>query len=131
MILVVTHFRRTGIGRSLLAVRDNENNAAAYTVSPTRAKLIAFALSGGVAALAGGLFAAGHATQLPDYFVPEESLRVLAVSVVGGLTSVTGAVLGTIVIIGIPDRVRGQPAAAAVRERRRHADPAALLPGRL
>jgi ABC-type branched-subunit amino acid transport system ATPase component/ABC-type branched-subunit amino acid transport system permease subunit len=107
VILVVTHFRRTGIGRSLLAVRDNETNAAAYTVSPTRAKLIAFALSGGVAALAGGFFAAGHTTQLPDYFLPEESLRVLAVSVVGGLSSVTGAVLGTIVIIGIPTVFEG------------------------
>ncbi len=107
VILVVTHFRRTGIGRSLLAVRDNETNAAAYTVSPTRAKLIAFALAGGIAALAGGLFAAGHATQLPDYFGPEESLRVLAVSVVGGLSSVTGAVLGTIVIIGIPTVFEG------------------------
>ncbi|MEX1008744.1 MAG: branched-chain amino acid ABC transporter permease/ATP-binding protein [Acidimicrobiia bacterium] len=102
VILLVTHFRRTGIGRSLLAVRDNESNAAAYTVSPTRAKLIAFALSGGVAAFAGGLFAAGHTTQIPDYFTAEESIRVLAVSVVGGLSSVTGAVLGTIVIIGIP-----------------------------
>jgi ABC-type branched-subunit amino acid transport system ATPase component/ABC-type branched-subunit amino acid transport system permease subunit len=107
VIIVVTHFRRTGIGRSLLAVRDNETNAAAYTVSPTRAKLIAFALSGGVAALAGGVFAAGHTTQLPEYFVPEESLRVLAVSVVGGLSSVTGAVLGTIVIIGIPTVFEG------------------------
>jgi ABC-type branched-subunit amino acid transport system ATPase component/ABC-type branched-subunit amino acid transport system permease subunit len=107
VIVLVTHFRRTGIGRSLLAVRDNETNAAAYTVSPTRAKLIAFALSGGVAALAGGLFAAGHTTQLPEYFVPEESLRVLAVSVVGGLSSVTGAVLGTIVIIGIPTVFEG------------------------
>jgi ABC-type branched-subunit amino acid transport system ATPase component/ABC-type branched-subunit amino acid transport system permease subunit len=107
VILLVTHFRRTGIGRSLLAVRDNETNAAAYTVSPTRAKLIAFALAGGVAALAGGLFAAGHTTQLPDYFRPEESLRVLAVSVVGGLSSVTGAVLGTIVIIGIPTVFEG------------------------
>jgi ABC-type branched-subunit amino acid transport system permease subunit/ABC-type branched-subunit amino acid transport system ATPase component len=107
VILVVTHFRRTGIGRSLLAVRDNETNAAAYTVSPTRAKLIAFALSGGVAALAGGFFAAGHTTQLPDYFGPDESLRILAVSVVGGLSSVTGAVLGTIVIIGIPTVFEG------------------------
>lgn len=107
VILVVTHFRRTGIGRSLLAVRDNELNAAAYTVSPTRAKLIAFALSGGVAALAGGLFAAGHVTQLPDYFRSDESLRVLAVSVVGGLSSVTGAVIGTIVIIGLPTVFEG------------------------
>jgi ABC-type branched-subunit amino acid transport system permease subunit/ABC-type branched-subunit amino acid transport system ATPase component len=107
VIVLVTHFRRTGIGRSLLAVRDNETNAAAYTVSPTRAKLIAFALSGGVAAFAGGLFAAGHTTQIPDYFTADESIRVLAISVVGGLSSVTGAVLGTIVIVGIPTVFEG------------------------
>jgi ABC-type branched-subunit amino acid transport system permease subunit/ABC-type branched-subunit amino acid transport system ATPase component len=107
VIVLVTHFRRTGIGRSLLAVRDNETNAAAYTVSPTRAKLIAFALSGGVAAFAGGLFAAGHTTQIPDYFTADESIRVLAISVVGGLSSVTGAVLGTIVIVGVPTVFEG------------------------
>jgi len=47
--------RRSGIGRTLLAVRDNEMTASAYTISPTRAKLIAFAVSGGIGALAGGL----------------------------------------------------------------------------
>ena len=109
VILLVTHFRRPGFGRSLLAVRDNETNAAAYTVSPTRAKLIAFAISGGVAALAGGLFAAGHTTSVPDYFTPQQSLKVLAVSVVGGLTSVTGAVIGTIVVVGIPTVFEGSP----------------------
>ena len=102
VIAIVTHLRRTGIGRSLLAVRDNETNAAAYTVSPTRAKLIAFGLSGGVAAFAGGLFAAQNATMFPDYFTPAQSIRVLSVAVVGGLTSVTGAILGTIVVVAIP-----------------------------
>ena len=108
VILVVTHFRRTGIGRSLLAVRDNENNAAAYTVSPTRAKLIAFAISGGVAALRRRPVR-GRATprSSPTTSRPSESLRVLAVSVVGGLSSVTGAVLGTIVIVGIPTVFEG------------------------
>jgi ABC-type branched-subunit amino acid transport system ATPase component/ABC-type branched-subunit amino acid transport system permease subunit len=102
VIAIVSHLRRTGIGRSLLAVRDNDNNAAAYTVSATRMKLIAFAVSGGVAAFAGALFAARNATMVPDYFTPTQSIRVLAVSVVGGLSSVTGAILGTLVIVGIP-----------------------------
>ena len=102
VIAIIGHLRRTGIGRSLIAVRDNDNNAAAYTVSPTRAKLIAFALSGGVAAFAGGLFAAQNATMVPDYFVPAQSIRVLSVSVVGGLASVTGAILGTVVIVALP-----------------------------
>ena len=52
--------RRSGIGRSVIAVRDNESSAAAYTVSPTRMKLVAFAVAGGIAALAGGLFAGEH-----------------------------------------------------------------------
>ena len=102
VIAIVSHLRRTGIGRSLLAVRDNDNNAAAYTVSPVRMKLVAFAVSGGVAAFAGGLFAARNSTLIPDFFTPGESIRVLAVSVVGGLSTVTGAVLGTLVIVGLP-----------------------------
>ena len=102
VIALVTHLRRTGIGRTLLAVRDNDSNAAAYTMSPTRAKLIAFGLSGGVAAFAGGLFAAQNATMFPDYFTPAQSIRVLSVAVVGGLTSVTGAILGTLVVVAIP-----------------------------
>jgi ABC-type branched-subunit amino acid transport system ATPase component/ABC-type branched-subunit amino acid transport system permease subunit len=102
VIAIVSHLRRTGIGRSLIAVRDNDNNAAAYTVAPTRAKLIAFGVSGGVAAFAGGLFAAQNAVMVPDYFVPAESIRVLSVAVVGGLASVMGAIIGTIVIVAIP-----------------------------
>jgi ABC-type branched-subunit amino acid transport system ATPase component len=102
VIAIVSHLRRTGIGRSLLAVRDNETNAGAYTVSSMRAKLIAFGLSGGVAAFAGGLFAAQNATMFPDYFTPTQSIRLLAVAVVGGLTSVTGAILGVIVVVAIP-----------------------------
>ena len=102
VIAIVTHLRRTGTGRSLLAVRDNDTNAAAYTVSPTRSKLIAFGLSGGVAAFAGGPFAAQNATMFPDYFTPPQSIRGLSVAVVGGLTSVTGAILRTLLVVAVP-----------------------------
>jgi len=102
VIAIVAHLRRTGIGRSFISVRDNDTNAAAYTVSPTRAKLIAFAVSGGVAAFAGGLFAARNVTMVPDYFTPAESIRLVSVAVVGGLTSVTGAILGVLVIVALP-----------------------------
>ena len=63
--LIVARLRRTGIGRSMIAVRDNEDMAAASTVAPSRIKVMSFAVSGGIAAL-GGLPAdhaapAGHA----------------------------------------------------------------------
>ena len=53
--LLVGHLRRTGIGRAIIGVRENEPGAAAFTVSPTRAKLTAFALGGFVAGLGGAL----------------------------------------------------------------------------
>jgi ABC-type branched-subunit amino acid transport system permease subunit/ABC-type branched-subunit amino acid transport system ATPase component len=102
ILLVVTRLRRSGIGRSLIAVRDNESSASAFTVSPVRAKLIAFAVSGGIAALAGGLYAASARSVTPPFFAPELSLRIVAISVVGGIVSIMGAILGTIVVEGLP-----------------------------
>jgi ABC-type branched-subunit amino acid transport system ATPase component/ABC-type branched-subunit amino acid transport system permease subunit len=105
-ILLTWRVRRTGIGRTIIAVRDNENSAAAYTVAPARAKLLAFALSGGMAAFAGGILplTASNAQFKVDglLFDFDESLRVVAVAVVGGVASITGAILGTILIVALP-----------------------------
>jgi ABC-type branched-subunit amino acid transport system ATPase component/ABC-type branched-subunit amino acid transport system permease subunit len=100
---IATMFRRSGVGRSVIAVRDNENAAAAFTVSPVRAKLVSFAVSGGIAALAGGLYAANFGRQFnPDLVRPEDSLRIVSIAVVGGITSVIGAILGSFIIQGLP-----------------------------
>lgn len=105
-IVLVWRIRRTGIGRSIIATRDNENTATAYTVAPARAKLLAFAVSGGLAALAGSLIPlTARNAQFkidPLLFDFDESLRVVAVAVVGGIASITGAVLGTLVIVALP-----------------------------
>ena len=105
-VVLVWRIRRTGVGRSIIATRDNENSAAAYTLSPNRAKLLAFAVSGGLAALAGALLPlADRSAQFKvDGFAFdfEDSLRIVAVAVVGGLGSITGAVLGTLVIVALP-----------------------------
>src|SRR5206468_5960584 len=74
----VARLRRSGIGRALVGVRDNEANAAAYTVSPARAKLGAFAVSGGLAALAGGLLAGLNVNFGVNFFAIDESVRVVA-----------------------------------------------------
>ena len=105
-IVLVWRIRRTGIGRSIIATRDNENSAASYTVSPNRAKLLAFAVSGALAALAGALMPlADRSAQFKVdglAFEFEDSLRIVAVAVVGGIGSITGAVLGTLLIVALP-----------------------------
>jgi ABC-type branched-subunit amino acid transport system ATPase component/ABC-type branched-subunit amino acid transport system permease subunit len=98
----ISRLRRSGIGRTIIATRDNEAAAASFTVSPTIAKLTAFALAGGLAALAGGLLAGLRVTFGPGDFGPEVSLQVVAMAVIGGLGSVTGAILGAIFVVGLP-----------------------------
>ena len=103
VLFLVTMFRRSGIGRSVIAVRDNENSASAFTVSPIRAKLISFAVSGGIAALAGGLYLAVFGRGFTNAVIqPEDSLRIVSIAVVGGVSSVVGALLGSFVVQGLP-----------------------------
>jgi ABC-type branched-subunit amino acid transport system ATPase component/ABC-type branched-subunit amino acid transport system permease subunit len=84
--------------RDLVAIRENERNAQAFRLTPARAKLMAFALSGFFASFAGGLLALHQQALGEAIFAPIESIRVLTMVVVGGLGSVPGAILGAIFI---------------------------------
>ena len=100
---IVARLRRTGIGRSWIAVRDNEEMAAASTVSPTRMKLAAFGVAGGIAAYSGGLLVTLVPSLQPDsLFRAGESIVVVATAIIGGLGSVAGPILGTLWVRGIP-----------------------------
>jgi ABC-type branched-subunit amino acid transport system ATPase component/ABC-type branched-subunit amino acid transport system permease subunit len=101
-VAVIAHLRQTGIGRTLIAVRENERSAAAFTVSPARAKLSAFAVAAALAAAAGGLLAGLTVQIRVDAFNPALSLQVVAMTIIGGLGSVGGAVLGAVWMLGVP-----------------------------
>jgi ABC-type branched-subunit amino acid transport system ATPase component/ABC-type branched-subunit amino acid transport system permease subunit len=102
VVLMVNRIRRSGVGRALIAVRNNESAAAAYGVQPRRVKLFAFALAGGMSGLAGGLLMALTTNAQPDLFPVDMSLSVVAMAVIGGLASVAGAILGTLWVVGLP-----------------------------
>jgi ABC-type branched-subunit amino acid transport system ATPase component/ABC-type branched-subunit amino acid transport system permease subunit len=101
-VLGTRQLRASGIGRRWIAVRDNEEAAAAYGISPSRARISAFAVAAALAAFAGALFAGLRVQFGPDLFGPEESLRAVAMTVIGGLGSVPGAVAGALYVIGTP-----------------------------
>ncbi|MFN8028075.1 MAG: ATP-binding cassette domain-containing protein [Acidimicrobiia bacterium] len=85
-------------------MRDNPDTAAAYTVSPVRAKLRAFALAGGIAAFGGAMLGA-LVTNVPlqdRFFTVDSSLQLVSIVVIGGLGSVFGPVLGSLWVIGLP-----------------------------
>ena len=99
-LLAGRNLRRSRAGRVLIAVRDNERQAQSIGVSVTRAKLSAFAASGFLAGLAGGLYAYHQQTLRADRFPPEISLLMFSMVVIGGMGSLNGAVLGAIYIRG-------------------------------
>jgi len=91
-------FRRSRAGRVIIAARDNERGAASYGVSIARARLTAFVFAGFWAAVAGALFAYQAQTVGQGDFDPSESLLLLTMVVLGGVTSLPGAMLGTLFI---------------------------------
>jgi ABC-type branched-subunit amino acid transport system ATPase component/ABC-type branched-subunit amino acid transport system permease subunit len=101
-VLATRQLRNSGVGRRWIAVRDNEDAAAAYGISPSRARISAFAVAAALAAFAGALFAGLRVQFGPDLFGPDESLRAVAMTVIGGLGSVPGAVAGALYVIGTP-----------------------------
>ena len=87
-------------GRLMIAVRDNTRSAQSYGINATRVRLAAFALSGFFAAVAGGLLAHIQGVVDPNVFTPAQSLEIFAMVVIGGLTSVGGALLGALYVLG-------------------------------
>lgn len=94
--LAVTGLRHSRTGRVLQALRDNERAAAAFGISVTRAKLTAFAISGFIAASAGSVFVIHQASFRSESYDAGSSIQVFASAVIGGLGSVTGAVVGAL-----------------------------------
>ena len=106
VLLVASRFRDSRVGRSIMAVRDNENAAAAYQVRPAREKIRAFAIAGALAGMGGALLSGAYANVAfsgsGSFFVVDTSLSLVAMVVIGGMGSVTGALIGTLWVIGIP-----------------------------
>jgi branched-chain amino acid transport system permease protein len=97
---IARNLRRSRTGRALIAVRDNESAASTVTIDPTRAKLTAFAISGALAGMAGSLYAVLQHGIFADAFDAEVSVRLFSMVVIGGLSTIPGAVLGAAYVRG-------------------------------
>jgi ABC-type branched-subunit amino acid transport system ATPase component/ABC-type branched-subunit amino acid transport system permease subunit len=105
VVFVVGRLRRSPVGWSTIAVRDNPDTASAYTVNPISVKLRAFAMSGLLAGLAGALLVTvveGIPIPVVRYFQLDDSLILLSIVVIGGLGSNVGPILGATWVVGLP-----------------------------
>lgn len=102
----VARLRSSRLGRSMIAVRDNEASAASLSISPGRTKLAAFVMSGLIASLAGYIYGGllvDFSYDPSSTFGAQASLNLVVMTVLGGVTTVTGAILGAAWVVGLPE----------------------------
>jgi branched-chain amino acid transport system permease protein len=101
--VVVLAIRRGPFGRRLAAVRDSPVAASMLGLNLVVTKTVVFAISAGIAGMAGALFAGLRVTVSPNDFVFVQSLFVFLVASFGGLTTVTGALFGGAFLALVPE----------------------------
>jgi branched-chain amino acid transport system permease protein len=112
-MIAVRGLRRSRTGRVFIGIRENERAAQAYGVGAIGTKLTAFAISGFIAAFAGAIFVHQQQVLGIEPYGVERSFQVFIMTVVGGIGSVSGAILGAVFVEGIgyfrnlfPDSIR-------------------------
>ncbi len=92
--LMVANLRRSGSGRRLIAVRNNERAAASLGISVFGAKLYTFSVGAAIAAFAGILLAFKDSTVVYGRYDPFQSINTVGNTVAGGVGWVLGAIFG-------------------------------------
>jgi branched-chain amino acid transport system permease protein len=107
IVLALRNLERSRVGRSWLAIREDEEAAEVMGVRTIKYKLWAFAIGACVGGLGGVLFAGQNSFVNSATFQLQFSILVLAGVVMGGSGNMAGAILGGALISYIPDRLRG------------------------
>jgi branched-chain amino acid transport system permease protein len=104
--LFVWRLKTTRLGRAMQAVRDNELAANVVGVNAYATKVMAFTLSALLGGFGGALFAGGFTYVSPEQFSFAESVVFLTMVLLGGSAAPAGAVLGTALLILLPEWLR-------------------------
>jgi branched-chain amino acid transport system permease protein len=105
-VLLTHRFVMASQGRALLAIRENEIAAEAMGVDTTSYKVGAFVVSSAVAGVAGGLFAHYLSYINPSSFDFMKSVEIVIMVVLGGMGSVSGAILAAFILTFLPEALR-------------------------
>ncbi len=108
-IVIVYNIVHSDTGRALISIREDELAAEAMGINTTRYKVLSFVISSAFAGIAGVLF--GHFRQFlhTNDFQFIRSIEIIIMIVLGGMGSITGSVLGAIVITILPELLRKLP----------------------
>lgn len=108
MLIIVISYRLSNsrIGRSWVAIREDEMVAQAMGINTLRYKLLAFGIGAAFAGLGGLLFAARNQYTGPEDHTLMVSINVLCLIIVGGMGSIPGVIVGAVALKGLPEILR-------------------------
>jgi branched-chain amino acid transport system permease protein len=109
LVFAVWYLPSTRLGRAMRSVRENELAAEVVGIHTLRTKVIAFALSALLGAIGGALYAGGFAYISPDNFNFARSVEFLTATLLGGAQSPFGGVIGTVLIVQLPEWLKHLP----------------------
>lgn len=101
VLTAVRGLRASQAGRAMIAGQENRLAAQGFAIDTTRTHLVAFAVSGAIAGLAGGLFVIQQQGYSVGEFSAVQGLQFFTMVVIGGLASLPGAVLGAVYVYGV------------------------------
>lgn len=110
MILIITSIYTLGRsrhGRAIISIRENEVAAEATGINTTYYKLFAFTLAAFFAGIAGGLYAHQIGMLTAKTFGFNKSIEYLVMVVLGGMGSITGSIISSVVLVALPEFLRG------------------------
>ena len=100
-IYVSWRLQGSRIGRAWMAIREDESVAEVMGINTVNSKLMAFVVGAVLAAFSGAVLAAKVGSVFPKSFEILVSIIILVVVIVGGMGSITGVMVGSLVLIGI------------------------------
>jgi branched-chain amino acid transport system permease protein len=106
LIFLTIRLQNSHVGRSWVAMREDETIAQATGVNTLRTKLLAFAIGASFAGLGGVLFASRNQYTGPEDHTLLVSINVLCLVVIGGMGSIPGVIAGAFVLKGLPEILR-------------------------
>jgi branched-chain amino acid transport system permease protein len=108
IILALLQWRLLGshLGRTLRAIRDDDVAARSYGIVLDRYKGLAFGVAGFAAGITGALMAHVFSYVNHETFTSQVSLLALTMVILGGLGNVSGAILGAVALVSLPEMFR-------------------------
>ena len=98
--ITMIHIIYSKYGRAMKSVRDDEDAATAMGINTFKIKTMAFMTSAFFEGIGGGLLASYLSTITPDQFSFLLTFQLLIIIVLGGLGSMTGTLVATILVMG-------------------------------